>query len=156
MKTKRSALRDRSGYSMIELLTVLTIVGLLSSMAGPRVGTYLDKVRTQRALDRLVGDLAFARIHAVQQGRRTAVRFLENGSYSVDTLSAAGTWGAVRTVRLRDDFRGVAFAESPAPLEFSSRGLLQNQTGERFVKITRNALRDSIYVSPAGRVYRAF
>jgi prepilin-type N-terminal cleavage/methylation domain-containing protein len=155
MKRAPIAAGGNSGFSLIELLTVMVIVAVLMSVAVPSMAPYIDRMRTRRALDRVVSDVAFARLTAIQNGRRTAVRFGTDGTYTVDTLSAAGTWGALRTTRLRDDFSGVSISSSENMLEFNSRGLIHN-IGDGFIRMQRGGARDSVFVAPTGRIYRDF
>jgi Tfp pilus assembly protein FimT len=148
--------RRSGGFSTIELLTVLVLVAVMSALAFPSMGGYVDRSHTRRALDRVVSDVTYARILATQQGRRTAVTLAGDGTYTIDTLTAEGAWAPVRTVRLRDDFGGVTLSGGLVTLEFSSRGILTNQAEDGFIKIHRNGARDSVFVSPAGRMYRGY
>ena len=147
--------RRDAGFSMIELLTSLVLVAVIVSVVAPSMDGYVDRMRTRRALDRLVSDVAFARVTAIQQGRRTAIRFLGEGQYTIDTLSTSGSWGALRTVSLRDDFRGVSISSGATSLEFSSRGLIQN-VSDGIIRMERGTVRDSVFVAPTGRIYRDF
>ena len=45
-----SALKSSKGYSLIELMTVVVIVGLLGSFAIPKYEGYVDKARTARCI----------------------------------------------------------------------------------------------------------
>jgi type IV fimbrial biogenesis protein FimT len=141
---------------MIELLTVLVVVGLLVTLATPSMDNYMERTRTRRAMDRVVADVAYTRMLAAERGRRTALTMQANGTYSIDTLTNAGAWSPMRTVRLRDDYPGVTFSGTTLALQFSSRGILTNSGTETILKVASNETRDSIFVSPAGRVYRAF
>ncbi|MEX2582605.1 MAG: GspH/FimT family pseudopilin [Gemmatimonadota bacterium] len=148
--------RRSGGFSIVELLTVLVIVGIVMSIATPAFGEYLDRTRTRRALDRLVADVSFARALAVERGTSAAVRLDSGGIYRVETLNADGSWAAVRTVSLQGDYPGVEFVGETTALEFSSRGIITNLGNDSYLKIGRESVRDSIFVSPAGRVYREF
>ncbi len=53
MRTRRLRTRDGLGYTLIELLAVLVIIGSLSAMAMPKFQDMLDKARVGRA----IGDL---------------------------------------------------------------------------------------------------
>jgi prepilin-type N-terminal cleavage/methylation domain-containing protein len=148
-------IRESAGFSLIELTVVLVIIGISASMAVPSLRSMVDRSRTHGALDRIVGDVAYARVYAIRQGRRTAIQMTSDGTYRIDTMSTGGTWAPIRIVRLRDNFEGVTVT-GVTNLEFSSRGLLMNQVSDGYVKVNRAATRDSIFISPAGRVYRAF
>ncbi len=153
---KGPTLRSTAGFTMLELLTVLVVVAVLASLAAPSLRGYIEQSRVQGALDRLVGDVAYARMLAVQRGGGTVIRLEGDGSYAIDTLSVTGATGSVRTVRLRDDFGGVTLDGTTSELSFDSRGLLLNQDGESFLRVSRGDLSASLFVSAAGRVYRDF
>ncbi|MEO8201065.1 MAG: prepilin-type N-terminal cleavage/methylation domain-containing protein [Gemmatimonadota bacterium] len=53
----------RSGFTVIELLAVVTIIGLLSAIGIPKLGTFREKAKIARA----IGD-----IHAIQTDLTTA------------------------------------------------------------------------------------
>ena len=59
--------RGRFGFTLVELLTAIVIVGIGASLAAPAFGAYVEKNRTRRALDRIVADVAFARLFAVER-----------------------------------------------------------------------------------------
>ena len=146
-----------SGFSLIEILAALVLIALMASMAVPSMNGYVDRSMTRRALDQLVSDIAFARLNAVQQGRRTTVGLQSGGTYVVRSLGTDDTWTTLKTVNLTNEYPGVAFGGDVTTLEFSSRGLLMTAiVGDGFIKISRAATRDSVFISPAGRVYRAF
>ena len=151
------SVRHRSGgFSAIELMTTLVLVGILASLATPALNEYVDRTRTRRALDRVVSDVSYARMLAVQRGAPAAILLREGGVYTVESRNTDGTWEIVRTVPLREEFGDVTFTGAPAMLEFNSRGLVTNLGTDSYIKIARAGARDSIFVSPAGRVYRDF
>ena len=63
----RITLRDRAGFSLVELMVVITIVGLLAGMVSLRLSGMTGKARFQQAIERL---------QSVDDGLRArAVRF---------------------------------------------------------------------------------
>jgi prepilin-type N-terminal cleavage/methylation domain-containing protein len=148
--------RREGGFTLIELTVVLLLLALVVAMAAPSVSGYVDRSRTRRALDRLVTDIAYTRQVAMQQGRRVRLRIVSPTTYQVDTLSFAGSWGQLKIVDLTTDFTGVDLSQGVSTLEFTSRGLLSAQSDTGFVKISRQARRDSVFVLPTGRIHRAY
>jgi prepilin-type N-terminal cleavage/methylation domain-containing protein len=161
MNETNGALRREGGYSLIELLTVLVLIAVLTSMAGPAMGRYVQQNKTRRALDRIAMDLSYARLVAVERSQRTWLRVQSNGSYSVDTLATNGVDPVpIKTVDLSSDIIGLSVVTGSATtFEFSSRGMVINYGSESsggVLKLTAGVARDSLFVSPSGRVYRAF
>lgn len=151
----RKAPRD-AGFTAIELLTVLVIIGIGAAVAAPNISAFVHKTRTQQALNQVVTDVARARLMAVEDGRKAALVFQTDGTYYLQTQATDGTWSTVQTVRLRDDFTGVSIQGDMSSLEFSTRGMVTNLAGDAYLRILSNGARDSVFVSPAGRAYRAF
>lgn len=156
MRRRRMVRQATTGFSAIELLTILVIVGVLASLAAPSMGALVARTATRRALDQLVSDVAYVRMLAVEQGHRTAIRLGTDGVYRLETSDEDGTWKTVRRVDLQANHPHVEFAGGAASLEFSSRGLITNLAADSHLKLRRGSARDSAYVSPAGRVYRDF
>ena len=145
------------GFSLIELLVVLVLLSLLTAIAVPSMSGFVDRTKTRRALDRLVMDISYARVLSVQQSRRTNVAIEADGSYSISAMQDDGSWTTLRAVDLAAEYPGIAISGGLTDLQFTSRGTLDTAAAvDGFVKVSRGALRDSIFVSPAGRVYRAF
>lgn len=154
---KPHSLRGRDGFSLIEILVVLVLITLITSFAAPSMSAYVDRTKTRRALDRLVGDIAYSRLIAVEQGRRTAIVIQDDGSYTIQALDESGTWVTLKTVALRNEFPGVSVGGGLMNIEFTSRGMLNGTSAnDGFIKVSRASVRDSVFVSPAGRVYRAY
>ena len=152
-----TALRQNAGFSMIELVTALVLTGIVLSLTVPRMDGFINRQKTRRSLDVVAGDVAFARLQAVQNGQRVWMRFNPNGSYDVARLNAAGDTTVIKQVNLRSDYPAITLS-GVSRLEFSSRGLVTTTSGdaEAFIKVAGASHRDSIFVSPAGRVYRAY
>lgn len=62
-----------AGYSLIELLIAIVLMGILAALGYARVGTPVQHTRVQRAANMLASDLQFAQLLAVRQRRPIAV-----------------------------------------------------------------------------------
>jgi len=62
-----------SGFSLVELVMVVAIVGVLSAIAIPRYAGTVTRYRLDAAADRMVADLKLARRHATTSSSDVAV-----------------------------------------------------------------------------------
>ena len=65
----------RRGATLVELVMVLTLIGLLSALAAPRVGDWLDRLAVDGAVREAAMFYTAARFGAVLQGSRVRIEF---------------------------------------------------------------------------------
>lgn len=94
---------NRAGFTLVEVMIVIVLVGLLSAMVGPPMFGYLQAHRLQTGADRLTTDLQYTRSQAISRGRVLVMATTVN-SYSI-TDPSDGT-----VLRQRNLDRGVALA----------------------------------------------
>jgi type IV fimbrial biogenesis protein FimT len=147
--------RNDAGFTAIELIVVLTLMAIVTSLAAPAMGAYTNRHKTQRALDRLTGDIAMARMLAVRSGNRAVVHVNSANSYRIWVEGTPAD--TVRRVSLANDYTGVALQAPTADgrLVFNSRGLLLTP-GTGVLTAQLGTARDTIRITAAGRVYRAY
>ena len=83
--------RAHSGFTMIELMTVIVIVGILAVLAIPAFGEQLARRRLEGVATDLATDLQFARSQAVAKGLIHRIRTTSTTTYVIDHLDAGGT-----------------------------------------------------------------
>ena len=59
---------SRQGFSLIELMVVIAIVGIIAGIAAPPIFRYVDGNRLQTNADRLAADLQYARSLSISNG----------------------------------------------------------------------------------------
>lgn len=144
---------DRGGFSLIELLAVLVLVGLVLALAGPKFTATIRYFTARSATSQVVADLALTRTTAVREGRSASLRVLTASTYAV-VVDAEGTTAdrTVKSVTLEGAARGVSLGTVGTRITFDSRGMRRNAT-ERLT-VTRSEGIDVVNVTIVGRVLR--
>ncbi len=87
-----------TGFTLIELILVLVIIGFLTSLVGPAI-TSRTGLRLKTTVKRVAAGLRYARSQAVVSGSNYRVTFdLENGQVIIESLAVddpyqRGAWG---------------------------------------------------------------
>jgi type IV fimbrial biogenesis protein FimT len=122
MSTARTPHR---GFTLIELMTAITIAALLLAVGIPSFATVMENSRLRSAAFELVSDLALARTEAVRRSRAVSVCTTTNGS----TCENSG-WASARIV-------------------FTDGGAVGQVDGDDAVLLTSEALPDSVTIDAA-------
>lgn len=144
-------MRNRTGYSVLELLVVFVIIGVLALMAYPSVRRGLRGNSIRGARTTVVTLYAQARATAVQGNRRTALRFSGNTAF-VTAERGGGVSDTLGGVDLHAQF-GVNVATSDSVLWLDARGLgMGAGTSTTTIALTRESEADTVEISGFGRV----
>ncbi len=143
--TRPSIAVRSAGFSMIELVIVLAVVGVLVSVAVFRSGSQLDRTKVQRAATMLVADLQYAQLQAVRL--RTPVVLLVDGTTRGYLIRERDTPTVHRERQLGSatDFDLDFLSANPGDVEFFPNGVaregtlftLRRRGYERQVRVTR-------------------
>jgi prepilin-type N-terminal cleavage/methylation domain-containing protein len=139
MRQRLSLPRHRStddGFTLIEILVVVIIVGVLSGIVGPSWIGYLYRQRMTQVRDDLLGVLRTAQTEAQQKGERRQVTFVNNtpGNLSVTVAPPGGT-GITRQLREGSE-NDIAFSASTNTLTFDSRGAVTASSIPLVINVT--------------------
>ena len=77
-------MQNRKGFTLLELLATLAIIGILSAIAVPHVMTWLDNARLRNAVMELFVDIEHARMTAVNVNRNVILVFNTDERGEVD------------------------------------------------------------------------
>ncbi|MBW3655473.1 MAG: GspH/FimT family protein [Gemmatimonadetes bacterium] len=143
----------RAGFSLIELLLVLLLVGLVLALAAPKFNATIRSFTARSATSQVVADLALVRTTAVREGRSTSLRIVSASRYQV-VVDANGTAAdrTVKSVTIEGAARGVALGTVGTRITFDSRGMRRNAT--QSITVTQPQGVDVVNVTMVGRVYR--
>ena len=64
---------SRAGFSLVEMMIVVMLIGILAGISAPPMLKYLASSQLQTSSDRMIGDLQYARTLAISNG--TILRF---------------------------------------------------------------------------------
>ena len=145
--------RERPGYTLIEMMTVLVVIGTVMMLTAPRLGRMRENAAMRSARSQTVAYLARARAVALQRGREA--RFVRNGDQISVTVDSSGTQvNVARPMDLRVAF-GVSLSATRDQISYDPRGFAFGNASLEKVQLTRGTLRDSVCVSKLGKaMYR--
>jgi type IV fimbrial biogenesis protein FimT len=112
-------IRNERGFTVVELIVSIMVVGILAAVAAPQFGGLLRNYRLTGATNLVWGDLHKARMIAIKENRRIQVNFTTNTSY---TIVRVGTGQVIFTRSLVADYPEVTVNTSNNPMTFGSTG----------------------------------
>lgn len=145
----------RSGFTLVEMLIVVVLLGLMSAIAYPRLKGPAAKLSVRSARQQASEMLVVARTAAVQSGAET--RFIRSGNVLRTVMDSSGTW---ITLAARDlySMHGVTVAVTGTlpkdTIRFDARGVAIGLTASETLKFTNATAADSVCVTRVGKVAR--
>jgi type II secretion system protein H len=143
----------RGGFTLTELLIVLIVAAIITSMALPKMFSFIRHLNARSATSQVVADLTMARTQAVREGRTVSLRVTGAGTYQLTVDQGATVVRTVKTVSVRGGQRDISLSPSTARVIFDSRGMLATGSTPQ-VLVTRTGKTDTVSISAVGRVYR--
>jgi len=154
--------RRQSGFSVIESLVVMTMLGILLALGLPAFQHYNAGLALRRTSERMLEELRRARQRAAAEHNNVIVTFSAgSGTMQVhDDDNNDGTINGteqIRTVTVVDgvELSGVEIAPSDS-LVFTLLGTLRDRNGGGFLTITGcSGDSDTLFVSAVGHISRS-
>ena len=72
-RQRRKFFPDRAGFSLVEIMVVILLMGIIAGISTPPLFKYLASTRLQTSSDRMIADLQYTRTRAISNG--TVLRF---------------------------------------------------------------------------------
>jgi len=146
---------NRSGFTAIEMVIVVVLIGIIAMIGFPKISKTLDKTNLRSARD-AVGTLAgTARAAAIQRGCRGVLHFTANTVWvttacpaKVDTVSGVQDLYAQFKVTMSASRDSVQYD----PRGLSMDGFASNTVARLTGSVTTNL--DSVMINPIGKVVR--
>ena len=139
----------RAGFSLAEIVVVVTVVGVLVSLAFVPLGRAIDRASVRAASDEIATALAIARqLAVVRSSFVTATLDTLRGSVTVES------GGDTVHHRPVESLHGVTLGTTRSTIRFAPNGLGYGASNLRVIA-RRRAAADTIFVSRVGRVRRS-
>jgi prepilin-type N-terminal cleavage/methylation domain-containing protein len=144
--------RSRSGFTIIEILTVMMIMAIVLAFALPKFNSLRNSGKVGSAKVQLSTSVTTARAAAVQNGRASAWNVSGN-TVTVAVQNAAGAWVNVGVPVDYLSVHGVQLSANPNNIVFDGRGMAVGLSATAKVYV-RGTTTDSICVTRLGVVLR--
>ena len=137
-------MQKQSGFSLIELLVVIVILGALMAIAVPNYLSYIPKSRLKTAARDLYSELQLAKMAAIKVNGDCEVKYFLPGKYTIEYTLGGGGATQTKTINLADYKSGVKFDgpgsltfDSPT-INFNSRGLRDDPAGDAYAYLSND------------------
>ena len=147
----------RSGFTTIEMVIVVVLIGLIAMIGFPKISKMLDKTNVRSARDAVGTLAATARAAAIQRGCRSALHFTASPSTVWVTTACPAKLDTVSGVQNLTTRFKVTLAASRDSVQFDPRGLsMDGFNSNTVVRLTGSVAtnRDSVMINPIGKVVR--
>ncbi|MDQ6982500.1 MAG: GspH/FimT family pseudopilin [Mariprofundus sp.] len=141
--------RNQQGFSLLELLIVMVIVGVITAIAIPAFADWRERQAVRNITQTLLAHLKQARVLAVSENRSVRISF--SPKFYVFDANTAGSCGTCRNkqVNLSQFSNNLSVTSDVTPISFSSRGTAGNTT----VTLSAGDNSNKIKINLIGRAY---
>ncbi|HYD54956.1 MAG TPA: type II secretion system protein, partial [Gemmatimonadaceae bacterium] len=147
----------RRGFTLLELILVIALMGIITAFAVPRVRTGTDRANLSAARDHITVNMSSARRLALSRSALTRVELVGDSILRVRMQLPSGWQQIMPDVNVKATYRSTMLLDNTAggAIEFDKRGLLRGNGASRKFLITNiDGGRDSVCVTGAGLVMR--
>ena len=108
--------KSQSGFSLMELMIVIAIIGLLSAISIPRL--FNPEHKASKAARELMGDMQWTRISAIKSNQNWAIVFVPgNNNYLICSDSGGDDWASTGNNTIE---KTISFATSAAGVQYGA------------------------------------
>jgi prepilin-type N-terminal cleavage/methylation domain-containing protein len=152
---------NNRGITLMEIVAVLTVIGVMSAYATPRLLSTREGLAVRAAADEFVAAHTFARATAIRQGRVVRLKIdAASGRFWIETDSSPTKSGVmVRLAPVRSiSSKNVTMTSSRDVLCFDGRGITTPiwscPSGDAVLTFTRGEYADTVTTTITGKVLR--
>ena len=142
-------MHKNSGFSFIELLTVIAIIGIVAGIVLPNVVGWLPRYRLNSGAEDIHSTLQLARLGAIKENAIATVTF-DTANHSYLALIDGRT---LRRGKMPAGIRIDSVTSPASQVRFDSRGLANDSTGDIQVKNTEGGSKTiRVYIVGTARI----
>ena len=146
-----SRLSRSAGFTLIEMLMVVVIIGLVTLFAFPRAGAILDHTNVRGARTAIVNKLNAARTMARTSNQVAVLRLTGNALWlELNNMTGTGKTTIPGGVALDSTYR--VTVTGPDSVRYDPRGMFLS--GTQTYVVTKGGFSDSVVVNGYGRITR--
>lgn len=136
------------GFTAIELLVTVGIVGVLAALAAPNFSVLIERWRVRQAAEQLQSTLHYARSEAIKRGGRVVIQKIPNNTNGCTTASSTRAWDCGWIVCHDTNDNGTCNATEPVLQRVASAAKVHvNRTGGgASIKLNRWGLVDGTFL----------
>jgi type IV fimbrial biogenesis protein FimT len=154
LKPRKRILADIRGFSIGELMTVVSLIGIVTAVGIPSFLSFQPSMRLNGAAREVLSRLMWARANAVQNNNTSVVTFVNDHSFQIfndANGNGLADGNETTTINLQTNYSDVTFAVtgSSSTPTFNGRGTASSDTT---VTISNPSGSKTVQVSPAGNV----
>ncbi len=145
--------RSERGFTVVELITVVGIMMVVTAIATPSFYYWLPKYRLSAGARQIAADLQLARMKAISQNTSYRLRFTANNTYEMQKND--GGWAVAPGHGSVDLPEGITVT-NVTPFntsEFQSRGTANTGVGVDEITLTNGDLNKAVCIKLVGRVH---
>ena len=131
------------GFTLIEVLVVIAIMGVLAAIAGPSFTPTIERWRVKQAAEAITSTIYYARSEAIKRGGQVAIQKIANNTNGCTTAANKTDWDCGWFVCQDTDGNGSCATTEP---------VLQRYNAPTNIQITRTGGAESIKLNRWGLV----